>query len=266
MGSKRKSTESPNLQDQIYKLVGELEQKRKSVVVPLLFADDRELDRPTITDIYDYFEFHKKLDSVKQLDIILHSNGGILDAAIHLTDILRSYSENLNFIVPRFAKSAATLVALSGNGLFMDKPSELGPLGPVWVGEEEEYYPSALPYTIEFLRDLEKKLPKDSKTVEIIAKKLSVERMGVYKASLEDSVGPLTDLLSTRMFKGKANGKTLSRTIAKKLAVGYSEHGYPVTLREVLKLGIPAQRLPKDQWQLVWRIFKVFENGYERGE
>ena len=246
--------------------MGDLEKKRNSTVIPLLFTDETEMDRDTVTDIYDYLEFTKKIGSVPQLDIVLHSGGGVLDAAIHLTEILRSYSENLNFIVPRYAKSAATLVALSGDGLFMDKPSELGPLGPVWVGDEGEYDPAALPHTIEFLRDLEKKLPKDSKTIEIIAKRLSIERMGVFKASVGDSVEPLTELLCSRMFKNTPKRKSVAEKIAKKLATGYSEHGYPVTLGEVTDLGIPAKRLPADEWELVWKIYKTFDNKYERFE
>lgn len=266
LSHQNRPTRVPDAEETIEKYVNELEKKRKSTVIPLLFTDETELDRGTVTDIYDYLEFTKKIGTVKQLDIILHSSGGILDAAIHLTEILRSYSRNLNFIVPRYAKSAATLVALSGDGIFMDKPSELGPLGPVWIGEEGEYEPSALPHTIEFLRDLEKKLPKDSKTIEIIAKRLSIERMGVYKASLEDSVEPLTELLCTRMFKKTPNRESVAGKIAKKLVTGYSEHGYPVTIGEVTELGIPAKRLPNDEWQLVWKIFKTFDSKYERFE
>jgi len=194
----------------------------------------------------------------------LHSSGGDLDAAVHLTEILRSYSDNLNFIVPRFAKSAATLVALSGNSLILDKPSELGPLDPVWMGDEEDYSPLALPKTIEFLNDLEKKLPKDSKIIKIIAEGLSVERMGVYKASLDNAVEPLTDLLATGMFNGKSNGRNLARKIAQRLTSGYPQHGYPVTLGEAQKLGIRVTRLPPDEWLLVWRTYKCFEETYLR--
>ncbi|MGQ0606452.1 MAG: SDH family Clp fold serine proteinase [Candidatus Nitrosotenuis sp.] len=257
-------TKDVNHADEISKLVSALEQKRKSVVIPLLFTNDASLDRDTVTDIYNFLEFEKKLQNCTSMEVILNSSGGSLDAAIHLCEILRSYSNNLKFIVPRYAKSAATLVALSGDALVLDKPSELGPLDPIWSGKEEQYPAASLPKTIEFLHDMEKKLPKDSKIIEIIAKGLSVTRMGVYKASLEYSIPPLVELLTTIMFKTYKNVKKSAKKIATGLATGYPQHGYPVTIREAEKLGIRIERMTTDQWEIVWKIYKHFEDGYLR--
>jgi len=39
-------------------------------------------------------------------------------------------SEELNFIIPHWAKSAATLLVCSGDKIFMSPVAELGPLDP----------------------------------------------------------------------------------------------------------------------------------------
>ncbi|OGC96487.1 MAG: hypothetical protein A2W25_14975 [candidate division Zixibacteria bacterium RBG_16_53_22] len=67
------------------------------------------------------------------VDILLHSPGGSADAVQSIVDILRSKFTDIAFIIPNIAKSAATMLALSGNLLIMDEMSELGPIDPQFV-------------------------------------------------------------------------------------------------------------------------------------
>ncbi len=64
------------------------------------------------------------------VDILLHSPGGLAEAADSLVDIIRGKFNHVRFIVPNIAKSAATMLALSGDEIFMDIASELGPIDP----------------------------------------------------------------------------------------------------------------------------------------
>lgn len=63
--------------------------------------------------------------------LVLHSPGGILEAAIKIVRIIESYSDKFEVIVPLSAKSAATLIALSADKLYMTSLSELGPVDPI---------------------------------------------------------------------------------------------------------------------------------------
>ncbi len=69
------------------------------------------------------------------LDVILHSPGGKAEATEGIVTLLRSKFTDVRFIVPNAAKSAATMLALSGTTLVMDAGSELGPIDPQrqWV-------------------------------------------------------------------------------------------------------------------------------------
>ncbi len=67
----------------------------------------------------------------RKVILILHSPGGVLEAAIKLTGIIRSYTNEFEVIVPLSAKSAATLLALSADKLYMTPVSELGPVDPI---------------------------------------------------------------------------------------------------------------------------------------
>lgn len=64
------------------------------------------------------------------LDVLLHSPGGSAEAAEGIVTLLRSRFENLRFIVPHMAKSAATMICCAGDEIFMDERSELGPIDP----------------------------------------------------------------------------------------------------------------------------------------
>ena len=64
------------------------------------------------------------------VDILLHSPGGLAEAADSLVDIIRGRFQHVRFIVLNMAKSAATMLALSGDQILMDVASELGPIDP----------------------------------------------------------------------------------------------------------------------------------------
>ncbi len=64
------------------------------------------------------------------LDVILHSPGGLLEATEAIVSILRDKFNHLRFIIPNIAKSAATMLALSGDEIVMASSAELGPIDP----------------------------------------------------------------------------------------------------------------------------------------
>ena len=66
----------------------------------------------------------------KKLDILLHSPGGYPDATEELVKMLRRQFDDIRLIIPAFAKSAATMLAMSGNEILMAPDAELGPIDP----------------------------------------------------------------------------------------------------------------------------------------
>ncbi len=64
------------------------------------------------------------------LDVIIHSPGGTAEGAETIVKLLRARFDPVRFIVPIAAKSAATMLALSGNAVVGDVASELGPIDP----------------------------------------------------------------------------------------------------------------------------------------
>jgi hypothetical protein len=82
---------------------------------------------------------------VDRLDVILNSGGGELNSAFKIARAFRRHAESLTFFVPRYAKSAATLIALTGNEIAMLEEAELGPLDTQVPNPDEPHeYISAL--------------------------------------------------------------------------------------------------------------------------
>lgn len=67
-----------------------------------------------------------------KLVLILNSPGGDPLAAERIVHICRSYSRDGNYtvIVPKMAKSAATMISLGASEIWMSTTSELGPIDP----------------------------------------------------------------------------------------------------------------------------------------
>ncbi|MBI3492416.1 MAG: serine protease, partial [Acidobacteria bacterium] len=61
---------------------------------------------------------------------LIHSPGGYAEAAESLVQQLRGKYTSVRFIIPSFAKSAATMFVMAGDEILMDTDAELGPIDP----------------------------------------------------------------------------------------------------------------------------------------
>ena len=68
----------------------------------------------------------------EDLDLLLHTGGGDIDAAEKLISMVRTKvgTAVLRVVVPDFAKSAGTLIVLGADRVVMSDTSELGPIDP----------------------------------------------------------------------------------------------------------------------------------------
>jgi ATP-dependent protease ClpP protease subunit len=78
----------------------------------------------------------------KKLDVLIHSPGGYPEAAEALVRILRRQFDDIRFIVPAFAKSAATMLAMSGNEILMAPTPNLVQLTRGCAQQAEPHQPS----------------------------------------------------------------------------------------------------------------------------
>jgi len=100
-------------------------------------------------------ERRQQPQSRSKLAVILTTAGGYIEVVQRIVHTLRHHYSIVNFIVPNYAFSAGTVLVMSGNDIYMNYYSCLGPIDPQVETESGQRVP-ALGYLIQWERLLEK--------------------------------------------------------------------------------------------------------------
>src|ERR1700726_2703364 len=117
--------------------ISQLEQERKSRAILLVHRQEtmRLLGFPVMRyiDINDSEEVLRAIqmtDDDVPLDIVLHTPGGLVLAALQIAQAARGHAAKVTVFVPHYAMSGGTLIALAADEIVMCKHSVLGPIDP----------------------------------------------------------------------------------------------------------------------------------------
>lgn len=110
----------------------------------LLVQDDEQIILPKLYDAY--FDQRDALPEGQPVAVLLHSLGGDPEAAYRLASLIRKRCGEFVVLVPKCAKSAATLFALGASRIILGRHSELGPLDMQVRNEKSGKWGSALNY------------------------------------------------------------------------------------------------------------------------
>ncbi len=202
--------------------------------------------------------------SSKNLQLIIHSGGGDAYSAMKIIRILRSKFKTITGVLPSYAMSAATLILLGTNEIYMGEDSQLGPLDKPLEHSSDGSNISALDIvnTINQLGmlvvtiaegmyvEMRDNLPTRERIGKIEAIKLAmssatelvkpmtakIDPYELHRAFRQLNIGQkyAIDLLYSGMFKGDID---TSVNVALKLVHQFPDHGYAIFRDE-------AQRLP----------------------
>jgi len=249
---------SDNIKDKekiVSEKIKKLEEIRERRCYPLLFDPDTPIDSKLVGKVfYDLRKNYKDCNGT--LDVLICSTGGEPDAAYNLAMLFRKYgSKNLNFIVPRMAKSAATILSCASDKILMTPIAELGPLDVQIFRLEiksDSVEPTVFsPMHVELTLDMIRKEYNEGN--ESLAKAL-LERiqspilLSSFIKANEISEQYTTKLLNTRMLKDQ---KEKVSEISKQLTRGYAHHGFCINIEEARELGLVVDEIPDDQIDIV---------------
>lgn len=261
-----KSSQASKLKKQISGLEKQIQEKLARLqeitencpCFPFLGA---EITKQVVDDVFDELRTKFK-ECPGRLSVIVDSGGGDIDAAYNLAMLFRRYgSETLTFIVPRWAKSAATLLVCAGNNILMTPIAELGPLDPQITqfnpleSRLEQFSPLHIESTLDMIRQ------EYENGSEKLAKAL-MERLqfpltlGSFKKSLEIGEQYLINLLETRMLTDDKR-QVDPREVAKRLTTGYADHGFCINFEEARSIGLHVQELEGEELDIVWEIHRL---------
>jgi len=246
------------------KSLSELEKLRGTTVFPLLYSWNRLISKPDVDDIYDCL---LEIGPQPKLDVILFARGGDPDQAYVIGNILQDFArEKLTIIVPRFAKSAATLIACAGDEIIMGSASELGPIDLIVERtiDEKRWEISAVS-VMELLKMIKDGTFGDLalKVIELIDKHLPLVELGDYGRLTEHTEFLAKRLLARRMCKDNPN---LAENIARELCREYRSHGAAIVSQDLKDKMKISNIEDQEAWRLIWNFHKLWISkviGYE---
>jgi ClpP class serine protease len=117
--------------------IAQLESERKSRVILMVHRQEtmRLLGFPIaryidINDSEDVLRAIQMTDDDVPLDLVLHTPGGLVLAALQIAKAVREHKAKVTVFVPHYAMSGGTLIALAADEIVMCKHSVLGPIDP----------------------------------------------------------------------------------------------------------------------------------------
>lgn len=150
----------------------------------------------------DFIEDLRKTKTLKnRLVILLNTPGGSSETTEKMVEIIRHHYDEVYFVVPDYAMSAGTIFCMSGDKIYMDYSSSLGPIDPQ-VYNGKEYVPA-----LGYLDQVEKLIVKSREgTITdaefAILQNLDLATLSTYEQAKELSISLTQEWLVRYKFKG----------------------------------------------------------------
>ena len=228
---------SQSLEASRLRLIKQLERKNNSRVITLIHRQESKslfgLFSMKFLDIEDSEAILRAIRITPDdmpIDMIIHTPGGVALAATQIANALADHKAKVRVIVPHYAMSGGTLIALAADEIMMDPYAVLGPVDPQLGGE-----PAASIKKIKELKDI-----KDIKDETLIKIDMS-----------EKALNQMHNTVKKLLLKKGYNEQDADR-IATELSSGKWTHDYPITVEHAKELGLKVDtELPEEVYALM---------------
>lgn len=239
------------MQEELNRLLGELEKLFKADFLNIMGPIGSGIE-PILLDIVEELaEDDEKRDC---LLVMITTNGGDALTVERIVNIFRQHYEEVNFIVPDYAYSAGTILCMSGDNIFMDYYSALGPIDPQIQNKEGRWVP-ALGYLDKIQELLDKATRGEISEAEfLILKEFDLAEVRAYEQAKELTIDLLQEWLVKYKFKNwetHSDGGTVSYEEKRKKAQEIAEelnnyrrwksHGRPLNIDTLKKIGVKIE-------------------------
>ena len=137
---------------------------------------------------------------------MLRTPGGSVETTDRLVTTVRHHYRTVNFVVPDLAMSAGTIFCMSGDRIYMDYASSLGPIDPQVMATDGSGWIPALGY-LDKVDEIMKKQDLTPADV-VFLRSLDLAKLALYEQARDLSI----DLLKAWLVKYKFKDWNLHRT------------------------------------------------------
>lgn len=226
----------------------------------VLYAGNRSEDARGAVVEEDIQGFMSALHQLKNknLDLIIHSDGGDPYTAEQIGNYLREKYAHIRAIIPQKAMSAATMMACACDEIVMGKHSAIGPIDPqIMIPKWRDYGYIAAQSIVDEFDDIYQKIKQDPNNESIWHHKINHPPGFLTQLNnmIERSEIQVKDWLTERMLK---NNKKKAEAAANWLAKGdHKDHGRPIPPKLAKEKGLKIVNLEDDQ-KLQDHVLSVF--------
>jgi len=221
---------------QRFRLIQDLQRKRGSRVVVMIHRQEQMalLGIPifryiNIEDSEEILRAVRMTPPDMPIDLVVHTPGGLVLASEQIALALRAHKAKVTVLVPHYAMSGGTLVALAADEIIMDPNAVLGPVDPQ-VGQ----YPAA-----SILQVIERKPVSEIDDETLILADVAEKARNQVHSLLEK-------ILADKMDEEAAH------ELATILSEGRWTHDYPITVDEARMLKLPiSTEMPEEVYALM---------------
>ncbi len=218
------------------RLISRIEAKRGSRVILMIHRQESMnfLGFPVVRyiDVNDSEEVIRAIhltDPDVPIDLVLHTPGGLVLAALQIARAIARHKGRVRVIVPHYAMSGGTLIALAADEIILCEHAVLGPVDPQ-LGQ----YAAASILKAVSQKDINEVDDQTLILADQSEKAIRQVREAVY------------ELLKPKFPDDKA------RELAELLSTGTWTHDYPITADEARNLGLPVNTdMPEEFLQLM---------------
>lgn len=169
----------------------------------------------------------------KPIALILHTPGGLVLAAAQIAMALKNHPARKIVIVPHYAMSGGTLIALAADEILMDPQAVLGPLDPQISIGQGMVVPA----------------PSILKVARLKGKNASDQTL-IYADIAEKAIREMQELI-VELVRDKMEEEK-AKELAKMLTEGQWTHDYPITFQKAKELGLPVKAdVPPEVYELM---------------
>jgi hypothetical protein len=242
-------------------LIEDLEKIRNSKVFVFWNLDELKYD--------DFFSLAELLDDeppTRDIDLVVMSNGGNGEAGYRIGHAFQQVAlrKGLSFrvIIPLYAKSAATILALGAHEIVMGLHSEIGPIDPQVSKfdpalNRARYVPAmALADGVKLVSEFMNQLPGMRPFFQsLLSERMSLDELGELER-VRESGKQYAELL---LMGGMTPDSALARTIADRLADYYKFHGHPIDAFDAEGLGLRVTHSTGKEWRAIKALRDEFQ-------
>lgn len=188
-----------------------------------------------------------------ELDLVLHSPGGSLEAAEQIVNYLRSKFSDIRVIVPQNAMSAATMIACAADVIVMGRQSAIGPIDPqITFPTQNGLFTAPAQALLDEFAQAKNEVGSNPGVAALWVSKMREYPPGLFnicRNTIDLAKDKVRLWMRDNMFKGDADAAGRAAAIAEWLgdANVHKTHGHPINFDEALKQGMRVSRLEDDQ-------------------